>query len=171
LGVYLNHADYRATTISCAFRSPPMHSTGKMGCMRVPLVAELSSRIPNIFWPVLSRIFVWLEFCRRMQLAESQKLDKQSLLPKKELLLLINVRLLPPSSLCSLASSTNEHYILTVRGFGNVMWSMALPESRILILQGWERLTPESGTEVPTAPSGLSANLPYSSWRSLTPIH
>jgi len=41
----------------------------KMGCMRVPLMAELSSPIPNIFRPVFpvppSHIFVWLEFCKR----------------------------------------------------------------------------------------------------------
>jgi len=44
----------------------------------------------------------------REPLADSRKLDKQSVLPKKEIRLLTNLRLLPPSSPYSLASSTNE---------------------------------------------------------------
>ena len=81
-----------------------------MGCMRVPLIAESSLPIPNTFWPGFSwgfLIFVRPGSYQRV-LAESRELDKQSLLPKKELRLLTNLRLLPPSSPYSLASSTNQ---------------------------------------------------------------
>jgi len=74
-------------------------------------MAELSSPIPNASWPVFSQISRGQNFrvhnCQRAR-ADSRKLDKQSLLPKKELRLLTNLRLLPPSSPYSLASSTNE---------------------------------------------------------------
>ena len=81
----------------------------KIGCMRVSLMAELSSPISNIvagFRP--ARIFVWPEFLPMRASPDSRKLDKQSVLPKKELRLLTNQRLLPPSSPYSLASSTNK---------------------------------------------------------------
>ena len=58
---------------------------------RVPLMAELSSPIPNASWPVFSQI------PRGQNFRVSRKLDKQSLLPKKELRLLTDLRLLPPA--------------------------------------------------------------------------
>ena len=70
----------------------------------------------------VARFLVWLGFCAARFLcgwdlcghvaqhaqANSQKLDKQSVLPKKELCLLTNLRLLPPSSPYSLTSLTNH---------------------------------------------------------------
>ena len=55
----------------------------KMGCMRVPLMAELSLPIPNTPWPgVFFLIFVRPGSCQQV-LAESRKLNKQSLLQKR----------------------------------------------------------------------------------------
>ena len=48
--------------------------------------------------------------------ADSWKLDKQSTLPKKEICLLTNLQLLPPSSPYSLASSTNKIRLQTCFG-------------------------------------------------------
>jgi len=50
-------------------------------------------------------LFGHVALCAR---ADSRKLDKQITLPKKEIRLLTNLRLLPPSSPYSLASSTNK---------------------------------------------------------------
>jgi len=74
-------------------------------------MAELSSPIPSTLWPVFPQILHGQNFCVhscQCAQADSWKLDKQGLLPKKELHLLTNLQLLPPSSPYSLASSTNN---------------------------------------------------------------
>jgi len=61
--------------------------------------------VPRIFvLPEFSRIFVWPVKCeilrtRSVASADSRKLDKQRVLPKKEIRLLTNLRLFGPSSI------------------------------------------------------------------------